>query len=486
MNKIELLEESHQQLKIILNEIGQGVTIIDKDLRIVWANAVIENWAGSLEIIKGKHCYKTYQQRESPCENCPGIKAFDTGSSHRARQYVYDTCGNIKYFEFSSVPLKDEAGEITAVAEFAIDLTEKVQLEHKLKETKDRLQAIFDGISDGISVIDKKYQILRVNQGILKLFGKHEFSQFLGDGCFRKYFKNEGICDNCPALRTFQEGESFHITKILSGTDKKRLILDISTFPIKGDNGEVIHVIEYMRDVTNTVKLEDQLLYQERLAGIGEIAAGIAHEIRNPLGNITASSQFCLSKYKLHKLAQRHLKVILRNAEVANRIIMDLLEFAKPREIIFTISSVTEQLENALNLVKTRFSKQRVRLAKRFSRQLPKILLDERRIEEVFVNLLINSLDAMPEGGKLYIGAYPDFKNKEVVINFSDTGGGILPENFNKVFDPFFTTKKSGTGLGLSLVAQIVSCHKGNIDINSKYGKGTEITVRIPILREKE
>ncbi|MBU1121166.1 MAG: PAS domain-containing protein [Candidatus Omnitrophica bacterium] len=378
------------------------------------------------------------------------------------------------------------AGEAGQKLESVSQTTSVTRLECKLKEAKDRLQAIFDGIGDGISVIHKNYQILRVNHGVLKLFNKQEFSHLLGKRCFTEYFKNESICDNCPALRTFQEGTPFHVTRILSDADKKRLVLDISTFPIKGDNGEVSQVIEYMRDVTNTVKLEDQLLYQERLAGIGEIAAGIAHEIRNPLGNITASSQFCLSKYKLHKLAQKHLKVILRNAESANRIITDLLEFAKPREIIFKISSVTEQIESALNMVKTRFSKQGVRLAKRFSRRLPRVLLDEKRIEEAFLNLLINSLDAMPAGGKLYIGAYPDLKNNEIVINFSDTGCGILPENLNKILDPFFTTKKSGTGLGLSLVAQIISYHKGKIDINSKYGKGTEIAVRIPISRERE
>ncbi|MBU4346569.1 MAG: PAS domain-containing protein, partial [Candidatus Omnitrophica bacterium] len=430
MVKLEVKEEIDQKLKnAILDAIGEGVSIIDEDMKIAWVNPIIEQWAGKLEDIKGKNCYKVYQKRDTPCENCPTIKTFKTGKIEKARQFAYDTAGNIKYFEFSSAPMEDERGKTIAVVELAIDLTEKIELEHKLKVTKDRLQAIFDGIGDGVSVIDENHQILRVNQGILKLFNKRDFSDLIGKKCFSEYYKNEGICENCPAKKTFEIGEPFHVTKICAGHEKSRIVLDISTFPIKDEDGKVTQVIEYMKNITDIVKLEDQLLYQERLAGIGELAAGIAHEIRNPLGSITASSQFALSKYRLPDPVKKHLKIILRNSENANGIIKDLLDFAKPREISFKKGNIKDVIDGACNLVKVRCTKQRVRLARKWSRRLPSILLDEKRLEEAFLNFILNALDAMPGGGRLMINAHPDFEANEAVVSFLDTGEGIAPEN---------------------------------------------------------
>ena len=487
MEQISLQEESGLQLKAILDAIGEGISIIDEELKIIWVNSIIEQWAGPLEEIKGKNCYKVYQKRDTACENCPTLKTFKTNKIEKARQSAYDRDGNLKYFEFTSAPMEDERGRTIAVVELAIDLTEKIGLERKLKETKNRLQTIFDNIDDGISVIGKDYKILRVNQGVLQLFNKSDFQDLLGKKCFAEYHRNEGYCDNCPAQKTFEIGEPFHVTKICVGPDKNKIILDISTFPIKDEEGRVLQVIEYMRNITDRVKLEDQLLYQERLAGIGELAAGIAHEIRNPLGSITASSQFVLNKYRLPDPVKKHLKIILRNSENANRIIKDLLDFAKPREISFKKSNIKNVIDSTCNLVKVRCAKQRVRLVHKWSRRLPSLSLDEKRLEEAFLNFILNALDAMPSGGRLMINAHPDFEAKEVVVSFLDTGEGIAPENLNKMFTPFFSTKEDGVGLGLCLAHQVVSYHRGRINIESKLGQGTDIVVRLPFSeRERE
>src|SRR3989338_3319130 len=173
MGKLEIKEGLDQKIKdALLEAIGEGISIIDEDLKIFWVNSIIEQWAGKIEDIKGKNCYKVYQKRDTPCENCPSLKTFKSGKIEKARQHAYDSQGNIRYFEFISSPMKDKREQTASVVELAVDLTEKIELEHKLKVTKDRLQVIFDNISDGISVIDKDYQILRVNQGLLELFNK--------------------------------------------------------------------------------------------------------------------------------------------------------------------------------------------------------------------------------------------------------------------------------------------------------------------------
>lgn len=486
MEEIKLIDESNRKLKAILDGIGEGISIIDEGLKIVWVNSIIEQWAGPLNEIKGKNCYKVYQKRDTPCEDCPSIKTFETGKIEKARQYAYDSESNLRYFEFTSAPMRDDRGKITAVVELAVDLTEKIELEQKLKITKDRLEVIFDNIGDGISVIDNNHEILRVNQRILGLFDKRNFTDLLGSKCFNAYFKNEILCENCPAQKTFADGQSYHATKVWRTLDKKQVVLDISCFPIKDEKNTVIQVIEHIKDITNMVKLEDQLLCQERLAGIGELAAGIAHEIRNPLGSISASSQFCLSKYNIPDSLKKHLRIILKNADNANRIIKDLLDFAKPRDIIFQKADIGKVIKSSLNLVKVRCLKQRVRLALKISKRLPKLVLDEKRMEQVFLNFVLNALDAMPGGGKLIINIYPDFNTNEAVVSFLDTGTGISFENLDKLWTPFFSTKKDGVGLGLCLAHQVISYHKGRINIESKLNQGAEVIVRIPFQRERE
>jgi len=366
----------------------------------------------------------------------------------------------------------------------AIDLAKELEIKHPLKEIKKSLQAIFDSIEDGISVINREYEIIRANQAILNIFGKRDFSDILGKKCFNVYYQRDAICDNCPAKKTFEEGTPSQLTKISRQIDKRRAILNKSTFPIKDENGNVIHVVEYIKDITHIVKLEDQLLYSERLAGIGKLAAGVAHEIRTPLSNIKAAVQFCLNKYEPDERIRRYLKLILKNSERVNKVIGDLLNLATSRKASFKTGYISDVINRVCRLVDARCFKQHIRLTKKFPRRLPQILLDEKVLKEAFINLMLNAMDAMPKGGRLAITAYYDHDAEEVVISFADSGCGITEDNLEKVFDPFFTTKKSGTGLGLSLAQQIIELHKGKIYIESKPDCGTEVTVRLPVYKE--
>jgi len=243
----------------------------------------------------------------------------------------------------------------------------------------------------------------------------------------------------------------------------------------------VAQVIEYFRDNTGMLKLEEQILRYERLAGVGELAMGIAHELRNPIGNINASVQFCLDKYAVDKKLKRHLRVILRNSESANRIIKDLLDFAKPDDIVLKAGSASKVLERTCALIKTRCLKQRVRLYKKWPQRLPMVMLDARRLAGAFLNLILNALDAMPEGGSMIVASYFNKLAAELVVTVTDTGDGISAENIPNIFDPFFSTKKSGVGLGLSIAHHIITHHNGTILINSKQGIGTEVTVSFPV-----
>jgi signal transduction histidine kinase len=281
----------------------------------------------------------------------------------------------------------------------------------------------------------------------------------------------------------FKSGKPHRVARIWRGESKEKKVLDLSAFPIKDSDGKVIQVIVHKRDVTDRIKLEDQLISQERMAAIGELASGIAHEIRNPLGNIFASVQYCLRKYKLTQDVREYLKIVLQNSENANRVIRHLLNFAKPQEISFEMGDIGKVITAACNLIKVKCLSQRVRMIRRLPKRLPQILLDERRLVEAFSNIILNALDAMPDGGRLTIMAYIDFQDNDIVISILDTGKGIPQEYLNKIFEPFFTTKPDGIGLGLCLARQVINDHKGKIEIESKVSQGTEVTVRLPVLR---
>ncbi len=377
----------------------------------------------------------------------------------------------------------EEPKALSEEMDLSIDLTKELEIKQILKEVKKRLEAIFDGIDDGIHVINRDYEIIRSNKAILNIFGKRDFSEILGRKCFSEYYQRSMICDNCPAEKTFHDGTSSQLTKITREVGKERVILNKSTFPIKDENGNVIQVIEYIKDITTVVKLEDRLLYSERLAGIGKLAAGIAHEIRNPLGNIKSAAQLCINKYEPDERIRKHLKIILKSSERVNRVIKDLLNLARPHEASFKIGCIDKVINSVCGLIDARCFKQHVHLTKRFTRRLPQLLLDEKLLEEAFLNFMLNALDAMPRGGRLAITAYYDHKDEKIVISFADSGCGISEENLKKVFDPFFTTKKNGTGLGLSLVQQIIELHKGKIHIKSKPDYGTEVMVRLPVYK---
>jgi signal transduction histidine kinase len=355
-----------------------------------------------------------------------------------------------------------------------------MEQKNRLKESREELQAVFDGIGDGISVIDRGFNIRRVNRGVLEVFNKSGFSDIMGRKCYAEYFGEEKVCDGCPALSAIEKGKANHLTRVLRKGDKDT-VFDIYAFPLTGRDGTVGGVIEHIRDMSDRLNLEGQVLRYERLAGAGELAMGLAHEIRNPLSNISASAQLCLGKYGVNEQLKRYLKVILRNSGNANRIVKDLLDFARPSEIVLKPGQVEKVIKRACSLVRGRVSRDRVRLVKRVSRRLPKVMLDEKRLEGAFLNFILNALDALSRGGSLIVATYLDTLAREVVVTFTDTGVGIPEENVSRVFDPFFTTKKSGTGLGLSICHHIIARHNGSIRIKSEAGKGTEVTVRLPV-----
>jgi len=233
-------------------------------------------------------------------------------------------------------------------------------------------------------------------------------------------------------------------------------------------------------------KIQVQLMQSEKLASLGRLASGVAHEINSPLTGILTFSHLLMRKLKDNPELQRELEIIVRETTRVSTIVRGLLDFARESKPQKRPSNLNELILHTLSLVERQSVFQDVRIVKNLHPQVPLVLLDANQIQQVFMNILLNAADAMPAGGTLTITSNPE--DSFVQVRFTDTGIGIPEKNLNRIFDPFFTTKadKKGTGLGLAVSYGIIDRHRGQIDVQSEEGKGTTFTIKLPLQASEE
>jgi two-component system NtrC family sensor kinase len=224
-----------------------------------------------------------------------------------------------------------------------------------------------------------------------------------------------------------------------------------------------------------------QLVQSDKLASIGRLAAGVAHEINNPLGGITMYSHLALEDLPKESSSYQNLLKVVNLAERCKKIIKGLLDFSRQREFEIKSVNVNDIIEEIFSLVETQALFQNIEITKALDPNLPPIRGDKSQLQQVFINLTINAAEAMEDRGRLIVksSVIDDF----IEIKFSDNGTGIPPENIEKIFEPFFTTKseENGTGLGLAVSHGIITEHKGTISVESTLNEGTTFTIKLPI-----
>ena len=237
---------------------------------------------------------------------------------------------------------------------------------------------------------------------------------------------------------------------------------------------------ELRKTNTKLIETQKELIYNEKLAALGRFSSGIAHEIRNPLANINSLAQL-ISKADIDEKNKKRLNYIITNVDIANKIIKNLLSYATPEDLDFSYRNVKEIIENILESVEARCKNNNIKIVAEIPVDLPLLFIDKLKLESSFMNFVSNSIDAMSDGGTLTVKVEVNKAGNEFIIDFYDTGIGIPPENLDKILEPFFTTKDEGVGLGMGLAYQTIKLHHGEFDIDSTLGKGTHITIKLPI-----
>jgi len=263
--------------------------------------------------------------------------------------------------------------------------------------------------------------------------------------------------------------------------DGKRLTLEVNISMLEGDDGSFMGYLVLFRDITEIRSLEKEVERSRRLASIGGLAAGVAHEIRNPLSSIKGFATYFSERYNHVPEDKKTAEIMIQEVERLNRVISQLLELARPVNIEKKPVSIRTLVQHSIKVIERDAEKKNIRIsAEDIPSGLPPIDLDSDRMNQVFLNLYLNAIEAMSDGGTLSIGVEPGEGSGMLRITITDTGRGIDKKDLAHVFDPYFTTKQSGTGLGLSIVHRIIESHNGEITIESESGKGTRVKIFLP------
>jgi len=270
-----------------------------------------------------------------------------------------------------------------------------------------------------------------------------------------------------------------------SGQAGEVIPLSLSATQLLDDASKPLGAVILLRDLREVKQLQARAQRAEHLASIGRLASVIAHEIRNPLSSIRGFTQYFTSQFRDGTDEQKYARVMISEIDRLNRVIEELLDYSRPLTLQRREISVETILNHTIQLIQSNADGQGIRIVREFSANLPSIWVDSEKVTQALLNVCLNAVTAMENGGTLTITTRIVKQNGNVEITIADTGSGISEEDLPKVFDPFFTTKTSGTGLGLALVRKIIDHHEGTLSIQSQLGKGTTVTIGLTNLSER-
>ncbi len=261
---------------------------------------------------------------------------------------------------------------------------------------------------------------------------------------------------------------------------EKEIPMEIIAAILREDSGDSQGKILLFRDTSEIRRLQEEVERNRRLASLGSLAAGVAHEIRNPLSSIKGFATYFKERYRQNAEDGRIADVMVNEVERLNRVIGQLLEFSRPVNVQRQDAALPERVRHALKVIEPDAARAGVEIRAEFAPGLPTVRIDPDRFHQVLLNLFLNAIQAMEGGGTLSAAAAPEGRGR-VRITVSDTGKGIAPEDLGRIFDPYFTTRPTGTGLGMAIVQRIVEAHGGEIRVQSTPGQGTQVSVFLPL-----
>ncbi len=485
------LNRQRDEYQTLFEVVPCYVTVQDREYRLTAFN---RKFAENFDPEIGDYCYRAYKGRDCKCENCPVELTFLDGQSHISEESGVDKDGTPKHWIVSTTPIRDENGEVMAAMEMSLDITPRKQLEAKLHITERQYQAIFNNIPNPVFILDRRtLNILDCNDCVQDLYG-YEPEELWGRSFLELFSESEH--DDLPErIRNARKLDQIrHSTK-----DGATLYVNIRLSPSEYPGEDVL--LATASDITSRVEAELQLVQAGKMATLGEMATGVAHELNQPLSVIkTASSYFIRKVGRNEPIDAEVLKTMSEEIDShvnrASKIINHMREFGRKSTLSPEMVQVNEVIHRAFDIFSQQLKLRDIQVEWHLDESLPTIKADPGRLEQVFINLLINARDAIEERGEKepltredrIITLSSHLENNLIVAEITDTGIGIPPALAEKIFEPFFTTKVvgKGTGLGLSISYGIIRERGGTIEAVPSTPHGTRIIIKLPITEKSD
>ena len=383
---------------------------------------------------------------------------------------------------------ESEEDFLRAAADLLAGMIERKRAERQLRQSEEKLRLMFESVTEGITVSDLEGNIVDVNEAVVRMHGYDKKEEIIGWSSLELIAEKDRAKAMENLRKTLEEGSSRIIQYTLMRGDRSEFPAELDVAVVKDASGNATGFITITRDVTERRKMEQQLILTDRLASIGELASGIAHELNNPLTSVIGFSQLLLDR-DLADDIKSDIEVVCSEAQRATAIVKNLLAFARrhpsAKEMVNIDSIIGKVLE--LRSYEQRVSNIQVNI--QFDPDLPETMVDYFQLHQVFLNIIINAEYFMIEAhNKGILNITTERVGNIIKASFADDGPGISKENLEHLFDPFFTTKEvgKGTGLGLSICHGIVMGHGGRIYTESELGKGATFVVELPIINDRE
>jgi histidine kinase len=480
------LQKSKEEYQTLFEEVPCQISVQDRDFRIIQVNRVFAERFGTR---LGEYCFRAYKGRDSRCVQCPIDLTFQDGKTHSSEEVVFGKDGSPVFILVSTSPILNEQGGVTAAIEMATDITQVRLLEQELKRSEEKYRTLFNSDPNPIFVFHPAtLKILDANARAIKHYG-YSKEELLATTFFDLADPSEW-----ERLRKALAAEEGIIVKVKHLRRQGDPILVTIRFSRLSHMGQEA-IVATTPDITQRVKGEEMLIQAGKMATLGEMSTGVAHELNQPLSVIKTAAGFLRKKTERAEAVPSATLLTLvqemdNQVDRASNIINHLREFGRKTDIRKVDVQLNECILGTFTVLGRQLEVHGIKVELALDESIPPIKGDRNRLEQVFLNLIMNARDALDAKEQeahdgqvektLRIRSYRE--GKDVVATVSDTGAGMSQAVKEKIFEPFFTTKPvgKGTGLGLSISFGIVRDYDGAIEVETKEGHGTTFRLRFP------
>ena len=448
------------------------LTILDRDLCVVAANQRFRKDFGDYE---GRYCYEINRHRSERCKDCPAELTFRDGLRHGIEEQFKKISGQEVSLIVYTTPIRNEAGEITAVMKMATDITEIKLLQNQLRESRERYRHLFEEVPCYITIQDLDLRIVEANRQF-----REDFGDVTGSKCFQVYMHRSEECVPCAVKETFQDGQVHQSEEVVTSRDGEQVNVLVSTAPIRSAEGQIKNVIEMSTNITPIRRLQSQL------TSLGLVISSISHGIKGLLTSLDGGIYLVnsgMDKNNPDRIKQGW-QMVERNIARIRTMVLDLLYYAKDREPALEWFPAESVVEEVSGIIRGKAKDYGIEVQCEIDPVAGDLAADRKAVRSLLVNLMENALDACRVDKKksthqikLGLRGYPDSLEFEVW----DNGIGMDQETREKSFSLFFSSKAGdGTGLGLFISNKIVQAHGGKIHLESELNQGTRVIIKLP------